>query len=149
MQEQHTMPSDIVHREVCTFNAPNNNQGRVESQESSDLPIGERSTVTSSTEPLANNTVVCVSDTRQDNSIMASNLKRTNDERKTSAIEEIGTNDELIVSASIQQPSTSPVIARTNTDSVTQDIPIEKPSTHDKSPDLSFGKKLTPTQLDE
>ena len=147
IQEQHTMPSDIVPREVCTINAPNNNQGREESQESSDLPIGERLTITSATEPLVNNTVVCVSDTRQDNSIMSSNLKRTKDERKTSAIEEIGTSDEIIVSAGIQQPSTNPVNARTNTDSVTQDILIEKPSTHDKSSDLSFGEKLTSTQL--
>ena len=80
---------------------------------------------------------------------MANNSKQINDERKTSAIEEIVTNDELIVLASNQQPSTSPVIARMNTDSITQSISIEKPSTHDKSPDLSFGEKLTPTQLDE
>ena len=36
-----------------------------------------------------------------------------------------------------------------NTDSITQSISIEKPSTHDKSPDLSFGEKLMLTQLDE
>ena len=134
MQEQHAIPSDIVHSEVCNSNAPNNNQGRAESQEFSNPPIGEKSTVISSTESLADNTVVCVSETRQDNSILSNDMKRLDEERNPLAMNEVVTNEELIIPASSQQLPTcmTPISACTNSESATQVVQIERPSTRGK-----------------
>ena len=84
MPEHHTIPLEIERREVCTTaiqstNRPHDDQSRVDPgthERSSDIPLREGSIVAFSTEASANNTSAYVSDTRQDDSITTSDLKR-------------------------------------------------------------------------
>ena len=149
MRDDHRSPPSVEQIKVCTAvnksaNLLSKDQGQVDLSThggSSDLPLGEKLIVTSSTEALANDTATYVLDTRHENSVMIGNLKQ-DDKHRTSAINKCGT-DELIISTISQQQLMG---ARTISDSVTQEVPIEKPSTHDKSSDLSFVEKCTPKQ---
>ena len=115
MRDDHRSPPSVEQIEVyTTVNQSANpiikDQDQVDpstNEGSSDLPLGERSTEKSPTEALVNNTSTCVSDTRQDKSIMSSDLERNNDEHATSAIKKHGTDDELIIFASSPQQSAS------------------------------------------
>ena len=126
MQDNHIRASSVEQIEVCT-------------------------TDTRQTKTLKDDSLMPMPETSDSNNIIPSDVKRINDERKPLAMEEIVSNEELIIQASSQQPSTSmsSIIACSNSDSVIQEVQIEKPSTHDKSSDLSFGEKFTPRQLDE
>ena len=86
---------------------------------------------------------MCVSITKQDNSIISSGVKQLDEERNPLAINEVVMNEELILPTSSQQLPTSltPIIADTNSESVIQEAQIERLSTHDKSSDLSFGER--------
>ena len=146
MQDHHNMPLGmyytatplgmytIEHRKVCTTvnqsaNMLSKDQGRVDlstHEGSSDLPLGEKSIETSSTEALANDTSTYVLDTRHDNSIKTSELKRTNDEGRTSAIKEPCTDDEPIISESSQQQSMVSMVLLMDSDSVAQEVAIKE-----------------------
>ena len=78
-------------------------------------------------------------------------MQQLDEERQLLAINEVVMNEELIIPASNQQPPTSmiTILARINSESATQEVQIERPSTHDKSFDSSFGEEFTLNRLKE